>query len=135
MDPDCSGPQPPPNAVVHGRASNFIRWIGFSTGKKTEPSDFILIDEVSLGELGLMLSPPSPAKLGLVRTHPKNKFSLIWQRLSSDVMCTRFFRIAVSRVTSELMRSLVIGSMYEKKFLGIPKDLPWPSRAIAGQVP
>jgi hypothetical protein len=50
VNPDLSGPQPPPVAEVRGRASNFIRWVGFATGKKTEPTDYLLIDELAVSE-------------------------------------------------------------------------------------
>jgi hypothetical protein len=50
IDPDPTAPMGEPAAVVHARGFNSIRWVGFSTGKKTEASDFVLIDEVALGE-------------------------------------------------------------------------------------
>jgi hypothetical protein len=50
VDPDPKVAAAQPAAVVHARGFNSIRWVGFSTGKKTETSDFILIDELALGE-------------------------------------------------------------------------------------
>src|SRR5690606_6427129 len=39
-----------PDVVAHGRSFNSVRWVGVSTGKKTEPVDFIEFDELILGE-------------------------------------------------------------------------------------
>lgn len=49
VDPDGKTSRPP-DATAFGRGSNLIRWIGFSTGKKTEVSDFVLIDDLVIGE-------------------------------------------------------------------------------------
>lgn len=66
VDPE-NGVQDAPDAVAYGRGSNLIRWVGFATGRKTELNDFILVDELALGERwedvvpgGTMRETPQP---------------------------------------------------------------------------
>lgn len=50
IDPDKSASLPKPDASSEGRSINSVRWVGFSIGRRTEPQDFITVDELVLGE-------------------------------------------------------------------------------------
>jgi mono/diheme cytochrome c family protein len=70
VDPQ-PGDEARPLATAEGRSSNAVRWIGFSTGLKTEATDRVQIDELALAatwEAALELSakpttpPPTPPR-------------------------------------------------------------------------
>ena len=48
VDPKSEDRDQPAATVVQKNGVNFVRWIGFATGRKTEPSDRILIDDLAL---------------------------------------------------------------------------------------
>lgn len=50
VDPTPDSIDSRPEVAAHGRGLNSVRWIGLTTGKKTEPADFIQFDELVLGE-------------------------------------------------------------------------------------
>ncbi|WP_425395232.1 DUF1553 domain-containing protein [Aeoliella sp.] len=73
IDPE-DGMQDVPDATAYGRGSNLVRWVGFATGRKTELSDFVLIDELVLGERWADVMPggekeqtPEPEDITLAR--------------------------------------------------------------------
>ena len=48
IDPKSEDRDKPAASVVQKNGVNFVRWIGFATGRKTEASDRILIDDLAL---------------------------------------------------------------------------------------
>ncbi|MAS93048.1 MAG: hypothetical protein CMO55_07600 [Verrucomicrobiales bacterium] len=48
VNPDPENRGEPAATALHSKSVNFVRWIGFSTGRKTEPTDRIWIDDLVL---------------------------------------------------------------------------------------
>lgn len=48
VNPKKGDREAPAAMIRHGQSVNFVRWVGFSTGRKTEPGDRIWVDDLVL---------------------------------------------------------------------------------------
>ena len=78
VDPEASDLDSPDATISQSTSVNLIRWIGFSTGLKTEPTDKIFVSDIRLGVSWQSMLGDSPHD-GMVE-QPKGYKGRVWDK-------------------------------------------------------
>lgn len=78
VDPDVSDFDSPDASVTGAQSVSLIRWVGFATGLKTEPTDRIQISQLTLGRNWQSALDPSAINDSVIPHHGNN--SVVWNK-------------------------------------------------------